>query len=315
MLHKPVWTGIDIGRQSVKAVVLKQNKGRFTLSAYAEVALTPENEPGQLSGTGPLQDSVFPADQLSALRQLRTLLPKRTGACVLSLPDSEVVQRDIGLERRWGQDVASALAQQLAHLLAVDPQSLSLDFHRLQDAETPGHETEMYRVFAAKSAAVEQKVRLAREAGFRPAVMELQARTLLWLLRYLEQNSGGASGAASAIVCQHDSGWDLAASSRHPQPYHRTFPVAGSQAELSRDVTRQLRLSGVFEDVESLWLTGIALTEDERGCWQQLCGLPVQLLTPQQVFPYQSDTALITASQSRGWVKPVALAIRGAMSC
>ncbi|KDM90604.1 type IV pilus biogenesis protein PilM [Photobacterium galatheae] len=314
MLHKPVWTGIDIGRQSVKAVVLKQNKGRFTLSSFAEVALPLENAAGQLSGTGPIQDSASSAAQLSALRQLRTLLPKRTGLCVLSLPDHEVVQRDIGLEKRWGQDVAAALAQQLAHLLAVAPQSLSLDYYRLPDGEA-ADDTDLYRVFAAKSAVVTQKVQQVRDAGFRAEVMELQARSLLWLLHYLERVPASVFSASSAIVCLHDQGWDLAAGAQHPQPYHRTFPVAGSQTELRHDVSRQLRLSGISEDVEDLWLAGCDMPSDEQACWQQLCGVPVHLLTPQRIFPQQPDTELTALSRSCGWATPVALAIRGAMSC
>ncbi|MBV7262130.1 pilus assembly protein PilM [Photobacterium sp. WH24] len=316
MLHKPVWTGIDIGHHSVKAVVLKQNKGRLALLHYAEVVLSPAELAGTSPGGGFHHNSLSGPILLSALRKIRTLLPKRSVRTVLSLPDSEVVQRELTLEQRWGQDIGSELAKILADTLSMEPEALSLDYY---PSPTPGQEAAdsglRFQVFAAKTHLVEARTQSVREAGFEPEIMELQARALLWLLEYCHRQAITAMGANPALVCLGAEEADLAAGFSHNLPLHRTFLLSRSGNAPSPELIRQLQHYHSLSPLTGLWLTGRSLSDKELAMWQQACGLPVAFLTPGQVFPLRHNSTAVAVPLDTVWARAAALAVRGALTC
>lgn len=316
MLHKPVWTGIDIGHHSVKAVVLKQNKGRLALLHYAEVAFSPVGHAGASPGGGLHHNSLSGPILLSALRKIRTLLPKRAARTVLSLPDNEVVQQELTLEQRWGQDIGIELAKILAGTLSMEPEALSLDYY---PASLPDQETTdsglRFQVFAAKTTAVDARTQHVREAGFEPVIMELQARALLWLLEYCHRQAITTMGGNPALVCLGAEDVDLAAGFSHSLPLHRTFMLSRPGNAPSSELLRQLQHYHSLSPLTGLWLTGRPLSDEELAVWQQACGLPVAFLTPGQVFPLLCRSPAVVMPQGTAWARAAALAIRGALSC
>ncbi|NAW66271.1 type IV pilus biogenesis protein PilM [Photobacterium halotolerans] len=316
MLHKPVWTGIDIGHHSVKAVVLKQNKGRLALLHYAEVALSSAEHTGASPGGGLHHNSLSGPILLSALRKIRTLLPKRSARTVLSLPDSEVVQQELTLEQRWGQDIGTELAKILAGTLSMEPEALSLDYYPAPLSEQGETDSGLrFQVFAAKTSALEARTQSVREAGFDPVIMELQARALLWLLAYCHRQAITAMGVNPALVCLGAEEADLAAGFSHSLPLHRTFMLSRSGNAPSSELLRQLLHYHSLSPLTGLWLTGRALSDEELAWWQQACGLPVALLTPGQVFPLLHRSPAVAVPHDTAWARAAALAVRGALSC
>ncbi|UIP28173.1 type IV pilus biogenesis protein PilM [Photobacterium sp. TLY01] len=316
MLHKPVWTGIDIGHHSVKAVVLKQNKGRLALLDYAEVALSPAEHAGASPGGGSYQNSLSEPILLSALRKIRMLLPKRAVRTVLSLPDSEVVQQVLTLEPRWGQDIGTELAKILAGTLSMAPEALSLDYSPSLVSEQGAAEDRLrFQVVAAKTTVVEARARSVREAGFEPVIMELQARALLWLLEYCHRQAITAMGANPALVCLGPEDTDLAAGFSHNLPLHRTFEQNGDCQMPPPALIRQLQHYQVLSPLTGLWLTGRPVSDADLILWQQACGLPVAYLTPELLFPTLSRTTTVAVPADTAWARAAALAVRGGLSC
>ncbi|MDO6706231.1 type IV pilus biogenesis protein PilM [Photobacterium sp. 1_MG-2023] len=316
MLHKPVWTGIDIDHHSVKAVVLKQNKTQLILSAYAEVPFFPENETGPSSAGRPVEDSVYGDALLSALRQLRTLLPKRTGRCVLSMSDQDVIQREITVESHWEEDLTGLLIQELARALALDPEVLSLDYYLLSGAE--GEEQDMrYRVFAARKVRVETISGQAKAAGFHPTVMELQGRALLWLLKYLAESRAVPATKHPALVYLHERGWELVANHRHPEPFHRHVAEGATSETIFRNLPHHLAAAGEDGQTECspLWFAGPGQIAETLSESVSPGGRSVSRLTPAQLFPFQSPATLVQLPEDGRWCRAAALAIRGALAC
>ncbi|QUJ67238.1 pilus assembly protein PilM [Photobacterium sp. GJ3] len=253
---------------------------------------------------------------MSALRQLRTLLPKRTGRCVLSIPDQDVIQREITVESHWEDDLTGLLTQELARALALDPQLLSLDYYSLPGAEGEKSETH-FRVFAARKVCVETISGQAKAAGFRPTVVELQGRALLWLLKYLAELLAIPATKHPALVYLHDGGWELVANHRHPEPFHRHVAEGAASEAIFRNLPHHLAAAGGDGQAERspLWFAGPGQIAETVSESVSPGGRSVSRLTPAQLFPFQSPATLVQLPEDGRWCRAAALAIRGALAC
>ncbi|MEF1291802.1 pilus assembly protein PilM, partial [Vibrio sp. M260118] len=89
-MGKSLVTGIEIARHSIKAVVLKPNKGTFVLVDYQEL---------------PIEAGILPDNHMSnyqkivkKLKELRKSLPRFSNKVAFSIPDSAVISKVLQID-------------------------------------------------------------------------------------------------------------------------------------------------------------------------------------------------------------------------
>ncbi|HIF9059076.1 TPA: type IV pilus biogenesis protein PilM [Photobacterium damselae] len=185
MFRNPLSVGIDIGSHSIKAVVVQQKKEQLELAAFAEIVLsTPAVND---------QHSVNSTVLLSAMRKLKKHLPRAAKRVVLALPDSAVISKIVQLDTSLSDDETEfAISQALGASSPFPLDELWLDFYplnhsdRFQDIGS----TVPFQIFAARRDTISARLEVAKKAGFKTQVMELQTNGLLWLAEHLTEMSG-----------------------------------------------------------------------------------------------------------------------------
>ncbi|MDC5849227.1 type IV pilus assembly protein PilM [Vibrio europaeus] len=179
-MGKSLVTGIEIGHHSIKAVVLKPNKGTFALVDYQEL---------------PIEAGIFSDNHMSnyqkivkKLKELRKSLPRFSTKVALAIPDnaviSKVLQIDSGLN---DNEIEYAISDAFSHQTPFPIDDLYLDYVPLttDGQSSPTH----YQVYATKKELVDPRVEVFRSASFQPVVVDLRAHALvhIWQLAARQQ--------------------------------------------------------------------------------------------------------------------------------
>ncbi|WP_414931563.1 type IV pilus assembly protein PilM [Vibrio europaeus] len=179
-MGKSLVTGIEIGHHSIKAVVLKPNKGTFALVDYQEL---------------PIEAGIFSDNHMSnyqkivkKLKELRKSLPRFSTKVALAIPDnaviSKVLQIDSGLS---DNEIEYAISDAFSHQTPFPIDDLYLDYVPLTSngQSSPTH----YQVYATKKELVAPRVEVFRSASFQPVVVDLRAHALvhIWQLAARQQ--------------------------------------------------------------------------------------------------------------------------------
>ncbi|MGL6260750.1 pilus assembly protein PilM [Vibrio sp. WXL210] len=271
----PQLTGIDFGRYSIKAVVVKPAKQHCTILACHE--LTVEEALFCANHELKYQDSV------NKLKQLNKKLPGFRRYAAIPLPSHAVICKPVSLDIATDSAGREALiADQFAAQSPCHISELYLDYV----AQPSGLEVkESYQVYATKRHLVDNRTEIVKAAGLRPLVVDTQAHALLqiWhLAAAMHRNKHWLLvdiGVSQAIVCaapeqgqqivqvvhfsiaQQQTAQQQTVLPQNPQPptsAHSSNHVDTHFAEfLDKLESLMVRIaSSAPEQIEGLWLTG-----------------------------------------------------------
>lgn len=284
----PQLTGIDFGRYSIKAVVVKPAKHHCTILACHE--LTVEEALFCANHELKYQDSV------NKLKQLNKKLPGFRRYAAIPLPSHAVICKPVSLDIATDSAGREALiADQFAAQSPCHISELYLDYV----AQPSGLEVkESYQVYATKRHLVDNRTEIVKAAGLRPLVVDTQAHALLqiWsLAAAMHSNKRWLLvdiGISQAIVCAAPEDGQQIVQVVHfsivqPQTSDASSPtyanasnhVDASFAELlDKLASLMVRIaSSTPERIEGLWLTGGNAVELMQAI-QVRINLPVECL-------------------------------------
>ncbi|MEZ8102457.1 type IV pilus assembly protein PilM [Vibrio bivalvicida] len=169
-MGKSLVTGIEIGHHSIKAVVLKPNKGAFALVDYQEL---------------PIEVGIFPDNHMSnyqkivkKLKELRKCLPRFSSKVALAIPDNAVISKILQIDSVHGShEIEYAITQAFSNQSPFPIEELNLDYVQL--SHSGDHSKASYQVYATKKEVVEQQAMLFKSASFQPIIVDTRTHALI----------------------------------------------------------------------------------------------------------------------------------------
>ncbi len=169
-MGKSLVTGIEIARHSIKAVVLKPNKGTFVLVDYQEL---------------PIEAGILPDNHMSnyqkivkKLKELRKSLPRFSNKVAFSIPDSAVISKVLQIDSDLeGDEVNYAITQAFSHQSPFPVEELHLDYIQLSADDCDSKFS--FQVYATKKQLISHQVELLKSAAFQPVVADVQAHAMV----------------------------------------------------------------------------------------------------------------------------------------
>ncbi len=268
-MGKSLVTGIEIGHHSIKAVVLKPNKGTFALVDYREL---------------PIEAGIFSDNHMSnyqkivkKLKELRKSLPRFSTKVALAIPDnaviSKVLQIDSGLS---DNEIEYAISDAFSHQTPFSIDELYLDYVPLT-ADGQSSQTH-YQVYATKKELVDPRVEVFKSAAFQPVVVELRAHALVHIWQLAARQQVKADWLMIDVGFDHASlCMDLADKTpfckdivlaTHEKEVDSNLCLSLAQsreeftAELLDKIQRNLQLIASMhgKSVKGIWLSGVGAT-------------------------------------------------------
>ncbi|MDR9825464.1 type IV pilus assembly protein PilM [Vibrio sp. FNV 38] len=297
-------TGIDIGRHSIKAVVVKPEKQQCTIVGFHEL---------------PVSEAVFSdnytlnyQDSVNKLKDLKKKLPWFSHRAAIAIPDSAVISKILQIDA-----TVETLEQEFAIHQAFSYQSpfpieeLCLDYVPVnsvlanntqivyaKDAHeqhhgVSSHSMHAFQVYATKRDVVETRQKAAQKAGFKPQVMDIHGHALLnifllainqyqrpkWLLVDI-----GYSQTTLCMVGESLLYKNIALGTQSIERGEREERTSYKFIELlGQKLQRQIQMLSITpeRDIDGIWLTGGGANLpliDEQLC--HALNLPCETLSP-----------------------------------
>ncbi len=175
-MDKQIVTGIDIGHNSLKAVVLKPNGDKYALLGYKEILLK--------DGIVSENNTINHQEIVNTLKQLKKELPFSARKVAISVPDNAVISKKLHIDQSLEEnEVEFAVVQAFSHQSPFPVEELSLDFIRL-NAEEGLREPASYQVFATRKDVVDSRVKALFKSGLKPVLVDVHSQSLghIWKL-------------------------------------------------------------------------------------------------------------------------------------
>lgn len=175
-MDKLIVTGIDIGHNSLKAVVLKPNGEQYAVLGYKEILLK--------EGIVAENNTINHQEIVNTLKLIKKELPFGARKVAISVPDNAVISKKLHIEQSIEEnEVEYAVVQAFSHQSPFPVEELSLDFVRL-NAEEGLRGAYSYQVFATRKDVVESRVDALRKSGLKPVLVDVHSQSLgqIWKL-------------------------------------------------------------------------------------------------------------------------------------
>ncbi|EID0034187.1 type IV pilus assembly protein PilM [Vibrio alginolyticus] len=175
-MDKLIVTGIDIGHNSLKAVVLKPTGNNYALLGYKEILLK--------EGIVAENNTINHQEIVKTLKQIKKELPFGAKKVAISVPDNSVISKKLQIEQNLEEsEVEFAVIQAFSHQSPFPVEELSLDFVRLR-AEGGQSGSDSYQVFATRKDVVEGRVDALQKSGLKPVLVDVHSQSLghIWKL-------------------------------------------------------------------------------------------------------------------------------------
>ena len=178
--------GLDIGSGFTKAAAIDHSRG---VPRLVRVAIAP-NAPNAPFGDAPASDLV--AKAVASMFERERL---GAGEVVIGLGGPDVVSKRIVVDRMDEDEARSVLPWEAEQHVPFDMESVQLDFV-IADPEADTRRMNVL-LAAARLALIESRVSLLRQAGLRPAMIDVDAFALR---NAFEANHPAAMGGVAALV-------------------------------------------------------------------------------------------------------------------
>ena len=175
-MDKLLVTGIDIGHNSLKAVVLKPNGNSYALLGYKEIILK--------EGIVAENNTINHQEIVKTLKEIRKELPFWARRVAISVPDNAVISKKLQIEQNLEESEKEfAVVQAFSHQSPFPVEELSLDFVKL-DADEQMRGTDGYQVFATRKDVVETRVDALQKSGLKTVLVDVHSQSLghIWKL-------------------------------------------------------------------------------------------------------------------------------------
>ncbi len=165
-------TGIDIGYQSLKAVMLKPIRQQFALIGCKELTIN--------SAIFAENHILNHQEIVRTLKLLKKQLPYYHRQVALAIPDSTVISKTANIhDSLSGRAREFAISHDLSKQSPVDVEELCFDYTRLSGV--PHEDLVAYQVFGARKEIVEPRRKACVSAGLFPVLIDVQGHCLLHL--------------------------------------------------------------------------------------------------------------------------------------
>ncbi|NHC14011.1 type IV pilus assembly protein PilM [Motilibacter deserti] len=185
--------GLDIGTSGVRAAEMSFSKGRATLERLGEVPLPP----------GAVRDGevVDPAAVAAALRQLWSSAHFSSKRVALGVANSRVVVRQVEVPWMPVEELKGSLAFHVQDLVPMPVDQAVLDFHPLEEVETPsGARVLRGLLVAASRQMVDSLLEAVQQAKLVPASVDLTPFAVLRSVGSVATDDAPAEAPVEAIV-------------------------------------------------------------------------------------------------------------------
>ena len=196
-LFRPPVVGLDMGSDTVKAVILRRSRGGWTLVGAAEVPM-PE------TGTSD------PEATAEALRQVFDTLRVRRGRIAAALSGHAVIVKRLSLPAMNDAELAEAIPWEAEQYIPFDLAEVQLDYQVLP-ADPSRSSTDVLLV-AAKKERIEERADAIVRSGRQPVILDLEAFALVnaYEANHADRNDSLTvlvhAGRTGTIVCLLEHG-------------------------------------------------------------------------------------------------------------
>lgn len=223
--------GLDIGSCSVKIIAISKDDAGYKIKAagMTDIVTGHENEFNQTADDNTVMNSytVNAIRECFASAKLRAKTKLRTSFAVCGLSGPEVAVRDFAFPPLAPEDIEGAVSLEAAQVCPFNADQASVDYQLISEG---GDKTRGILV-AATNILVTNKVQLAKEAGLKCVLMDIDGLALLNCFHGLVDDR---EKSASAILNVGGTYTTLAVMSSGGWPFIRDTAYAGN------DILRQI---------------------------------------------------------------------------
>ncbi|MDV6254120.1 type IV pilus assembly protein PilM [Vibrio sp. EA2] len=326
-MDKRIVTGIDIGHNSLKAVVLKPNGNQFALLGYKEILLK--------DGIVAENNTINHQEIVNTLKQVKKDLPFGAGRVAISVPDNAVISKKLHVEQDLeDNEIEFAVVQAFSHQSPFPVEELSLDFVRLSSKEDP-RGPDSYQVFATRKDVVESRVEAIHKSGFKPVLVDVHSQSLgqIWKLaaEHFPNKSNyvlldvGSQSSSLTMFTEQDELFHKEFACGTASILHSTQKISLSEDEQAKTnqfnhqvvdrVKRQIQLYTSMngsQNIKGIWLSGdgaeTPMLAEELS--HQLV-LECELLNPLGLFEMNVAKRKRRAADWQHFATAAGLAVRG----
>jgi type IV pilus assembly protein PilM len=326
-MDKLLVTGIDIGHNSLKAVVLKPNGNSYALLGYKEIILK--------EGIVAENNTINHQEIVKTLKEMKKDLPFRANRVAISVPDNAVISKKLQIEQSLEESEKEfAVVQAFSHQSPFPVEELSLDFV-LVESDEQMRGTESYQVFATRKDVVETRVEALQKSGLKTVLVDVHSQSLghIWKLtteRYPDKSKyclldiGVLNSSFTMFTEQGElfhkefvCGTRAASGLLHDNPLSDDAQVMTEQfnRQVVDRVKRQMQLYTSIngsQDIKGIWLSGEgASTPMLAEELSSQLALECELLNPLGLFEMKVSKRKRRAADWQHFTTAAGLAVRG----
>lgn len=277
-------TGLDIGRHSIKAVVIKPSKDAFALVSYRTLAI----EAGIFSDNHGLNYQKI----VKKLKELRKSLPLFNRKVAFAISDNAVITKVLQIDSRFtGYERDLALQQTFLSESALDVEPLCFDYVPLDAQSVGGKRT--YRVFATKQAPLSQLQATIKQAGLNPIGADVCGYALNHCLQRVQPTD---SDKPRLLIDLNWDGCSLVFADQQQTLYANSWPQDIRQLGLAplclnlQTLLQRLMVQH-SQQIEVMWLCGeLANCRRSIDELQQSLQLKIETLNPLSLLTEHHST-------------------------
>lgn len=158
--------GLDIGSTYLKAVQLRERRGKYELALFDMLQLPPE-----LIVEGSIIDSLR---LMEALKELKRKARIKTKNAVIGIAGhASVIIRRISLPEMTEEELSESIKFEAEQYVPFDVEDVNIDFQILGPKEEPGQMDVM--LVAVKKDIINEYLVVVKESGFTPVVVDVNA--------------------------------------------------------------------------------------------------------------------------------------------
>ncbi|MGR5447620.1 type IV pilus biogenesis protein PilM [Vibrio jasicida] len=326
-MDKLLVTGIDIGHNSLKAVVLKPNGNSYALLGYKEIILK--------EGIVAENNTINHQEIVKTLKEMKKDLPFRANRVAISVPDNAVISKKLQIEQSLEESEKEfAVVQAFSHQSPFPVEELSLDFV-LVESDEQMRGTESYQVFATRKDVVETRVEALQKSGLKTVLVDVHSQSLghIWKLtteRYPDKSKyclldiGVLNSSFTMFTEQGElfhkefvCGTRAVSGLLHDNPLSDDAQVMTEQfnRQVVDRVKRQMQLYTSIngsQDIKGIWLSGEgASTPMLAEELSSQLALECELLNPLGLFEMKVSKRKRRAADWQHFTTAAGLAVRG----
>ncbi len=163
--------GIDLGTASIKIVQLKGTPGKYQLIRWSVIPLSDSDKPD----TSPEEKKASLTSALRTYRGSGKGIPKNAN---ISVSGNSVIVRYVKFPKLTRKELSKTIKAESEPYIPFNVEEVYIGFHPFRDVTEEGKQKMETVLVAAKKDFVNQRIEILEGAGFKPAVIDVDAFSL-----------------------------------------------------------------------------------------------------------------------------------------